>query len=233
MAVGITGCTAKTNAGYAETTVQREGETTAETADIPFAEKGVEETDAITEDEDQWVPPASPELTANDMDIFEKAYPDKENTYYMPITVLGTQEKDGTIYQILFRTLPLSEDGQRETYTIGIVREDENGNVEVLATEETDILTDLDGDDWSAQPAAQLTVDEYAAFQNVLDTFSENKYTALTIISENDTGYLVLCREYAALDGNVYYAVAEINKKENDMPELRRITELTSEANAN
>ncbi len=83
------------------------------------------------------------EITDDVREIFEKAYPNEGNTYYEPITLLGTQVVAGINYKILFRTGTVGATTQ-ETYAIGKIYVDLKGNVEVISTEDIDVNTNLD-----------------------------------------------------------------------------------------
>lgn len=233
-----------------ETTAEETAETveTSETADPsaeetetpPKSAESAAEAETVDEAEKEdptdmkknlpggWTEQVS-EITDKIREIFEKAYPDDGNTYYDPIALLGTQVVAGTNYKILFRTGTVGATTP-ETYAIGKIYADLQGNVEVISTKKTGVKTHFDDEDWQIYTGIHLTDDERNAFQNAFAGMTGVSYEPIFVIAENDTGYMVLYKAAVVYpNAKPYYAVVKIDKTEKGNLDIGEISDLTKE----
>lgn len=239
-AASLAGCAAKSstpNELVTSTAVATETATEIETANEPI----LDETDVADETvsvEDNlvggWTNVESPKLTDEVKAYFAEAFPDSADTFYEPEALLGTQVVSGINYKILYRKICINSTDTSDTYAIGTIYVDLQGNVEVLDAGETDIPTHLDEGGWTVYEAADLTDDEKTAFQDAFNEMAGVAYNPITIIAESDTGYLVLCDATVAYPGTEpYYAVVEIKKTETGELLIGEISDLVTEGNEN
>ena len=217
LALSTVGCAAKTTTP--ETTQTAAPETT--------------EIQATEEEpmEGGWTNAEDPEITPELRKLCEKAMDGLEGAVHTPVALLATQVVAGTNYRILFRTTIVVPDAV-ETYSIGTLYEDLEGNVTLTDLEstsaETDLTEDLGG--WTQPESVVLPQEAKEAFDTAMDGLVGVDYQPLALVASQvvaGTNYRILCQATVVYpDAEPYYAMVTVSSPLEGRAEVLEITNL-------
>ena len=211
-------------------------ETISETASETSASETIkkdEETDFTeTTVEDILVgayePPESPVITDDIRKICEKGFADLEGAVYEPVALIGTQVVAGTNYCILFRTTPVVPDA-KETYALGYLYEDLEGNVEVTDIVNSSVETNIADDEeitggWMQPDSPEMTDEVNEAFTKAAKDLEGASYTPLAYLSSQvvaGTNYCIFCeKQDSSADAEKQYVFVYIYEDLNGNAEM-------------
>lgn len=144
-----------------------------------------------------WTRADSPELTDEQIALFEKAFEELVGAEYTPVAYVASQVVAGTNHLFLVRTSPVVQDPD-ETYALAIVYEDLDGNAEMVEIIDSGIQTYLNGMMGGWQETDSLAVPEEltAAFEEAKKDLTGADYEPIALLSRqivSGTNYCLLC----------------------------------------
>ena len=217
LALSAVGCAAKTTTPETTQTAAPETTEIQETEEEPI--------------EGGWTNAEDPEITPELRELCEKALDGLEGAVHTPVALLATQVVAGTNYRILFRTTIVVPDAV-ETYSIGTLYEDLEGNVTLTDLEstsaETDLTEDLGG--WTQPESVVLPQGAKEAFDTAMDGLVGVDYQPLALVASQvvaGTNYRILCQATVVYpDAESYYAMVTVSSPLDGQAEVLEITNL-------
>ena len=189
------------------------------------------ETGAEDTLEGGWVPAEDPTVTPEMKALCDRAVENLVGAVYTPAALLATQVVAGTNYRLLFRVAPVAPDGE-ETYAIGTLYEDLEGNVtleEVQSTQVKTNLSDLPGG-WTQRESAVLTEDAKNAFDKAMEELVGVDYQPLALLAIQvaaGTNYAILCQAtVVSPEAEPYYAIVTVAENLEGQAEILEIENL-------
>lgn len=177
--------------------------------------------------------PDSPVITDDIQKICEKAFADTSGVSYAPVALIGTQIVAGTNYCILFRMAPVIPD-PTETYELGYLYQDLDGNVEVTDIVDSQIETNLSDSDggWTQPDSPELTEDVSQVFENAVSGLTGVGYTPLALLSTqvvSGTNYRIFCEKTATTqEAESEYCILTVYQDLNGNAEITDVADFTS-----
>lgn len=198
-------------------TKQKEEQESAPTTE----ETGTEEANEAVQDEEQeeeeeevqglsplvggWTIADSPVVTDQVKALMEKAFSEFEGVTYVPVAYISSQVVAGTNHSILCKTIP--EGAESGTYSIAVLYEDLEGNVEVMNMMESGAeasLESLEGG-WYDPDSPELTSEVLDVFEKAAESVTDTAYTPLALVGCQvvaGMNYCILCQsQNVTLDG--------------------------------
>lgn len=206
-------------------------------AQVEIAAKPQEETVSAQETgaedalEGGWTAAEEPTITPELAGLCGKAVEGLVGAEYTPVALLATQVVAGTNYRILFRTAAVVPD-EEETYAIGTIYEDLEGNAtleDVQATQVKANLNDLPGG-WMAPESITLSEDARKAFDTAMEDLVGVDYQPLALLATQlvaGTNYAILCQATVVYpDAEPYYAIVSVAQNLEGQAEIVEIENL-------
>lgn len=181
-----------------------------------------------------WTAPESPEITQEIQALCDKAFEGLLGVNYVPAVLLGTQIVSGTNYRILFLATPVSPEA-KETYAIGTIYEDLEGNVELTELLGTDVETNFNGSlgGWTQSESPAMTEEAQQAFEQAMEGLVGVDYKPVALLGSqvtNGANYAILCEATVVYpDAEPYYAIVYVYKAPDEDAELSDIVSLEAE----
>ncbi len=198
MACGNTANSGKTSASISETVLETAASETIKT------DEATDSTETTGEDAlvGAYERPESPVITDDIRKICEKGFADLEGATYEPVALIGTQVVAGTNYCILFRTAPVVPNAT-ETYALGYLYEDLDGNVEVTDIVSSSVETNIVDDDeitggWMQPESPEVTDEVREALTKATADLDGASYTPLAFLSSQvvaGMNYCIFCEK--------------------------------------
>ena len=144
-----------------------------------------------------WTRADSPELTEEQLALFEKAFEGMTGADYIPVAYVASQVVAGTNHLFLVRTAPVVQDPV-ETYALVSVYEDLDGNAEILEIIGSDIQTHMNGmmGGWQQPDSPAVPEDVAAAFEQAKEGLTGADCEPIALIGRqivSGTNYCLLC----------------------------------------
>ena len=164
-----------------------------------------------------WEIPDSPEITEEIQALCGKAFEGLTGAAYTPAALLATQTVAGTNYRILFLATPAVPDAE-ETYAIGTLYEDLEGNVTLTDLQGSDVTTDFRGLEggWVQAECPVITDDIREVFENALECLVGVDYQPIALLGSQTvagTNYAIICEATVVYpDAVPYYAIVYITE---------------------
>ena len=119
-----------------------------------------------------WEKAASPVITDELMELFNKAMEQLTGADYTPVAYIASQVVAGTNHMFIARTAPVVPDPV-ETYAIVTIYEDLEGNAELLDVADTEIETNINGlmGGWEQAESPEVT-------EEIIDNLAMTKSNA-------------------------------------------------------
>ena len=165
-----------------------------ETADAETGEE-FEEVEGLSPLAGGWTVADSPVITDEVKAMMEKISAQYEGISYVPVAYISSQVVAGTNHSILCKTLVDGEESG--TWSIAVVYEDLEGNVELMNMMESDaeaFVEPLEGG-WQDPESPEMTAEALDAFEKAMEGITDTEYTPLALVSTQvvaGTNYCVL-----------------------------------------
>lgn len=190
-----------------------------------------QETGAEDVLEGGWTAAEDPTITPELAGLCGKAVEGLVGAQYTPVALLATQVVAGTNYRILFCTAAVVPEAE-ETYAIGTIYEDLEGNAtleDVQATQVKTNLNELPGG-WTAPESITLPEEARKAFDTVMEDLVGVDYQPLALLATQvaaGTNYAILCQATVVYpDAEPYYAIVYIAQGLEGQTEVMEIENL-------
>ena len=170
-------------------------QTTEEAPGETGEEEPFEEVEGLSPLAGGWTVADSPVVTDEVKTIMETISAQYEGISYVPVAYISSQVVAGTNHSILCKTLVDGEESG--TYSIAVVYEDLEGNVELMNLMESDaeaFVQPLDGG-WQDPESPEMTPEALDAFEKAMEGITDSTYTPLALVSTQvvaGTNYCVL-----------------------------------------
>ena len=143
-----------------------------------------------------WSKAASPVISEELAEIFNKAFDGIEGAEYTPVAYLASQVVAGTNHLFLVRQAPTVPDPV-ETYTLVTIYEDLEGNAEILEIYDTGVETNINGlmGGWEAAESPEITDELKAYFDKAVETLTGADYELIALAATqvvSGTNYCIL-----------------------------------------
>lgn len=164
-----------------------------------------------------WERPESPEITEEIQTLCGNAFEGMTGVSYTPVALLGTQVVAGTNYRILFRSTPAAP-GAEETYAIGTLYEDLDGNVTLTDMQRSEIETGINGleGSWVQSGSPVITKQVQHIFECAMDGLVGVDYQPIALLGSQvvaGTNYAVVCEATViSPDAASCYAIVYVNE---------------------
>lgn len=178
-----------------------------------------------------WAAPESPAITEEIQALCDKALEGLTGASYTPAALLATQVVAGTNYRILFRSTPAILNGT-ETYAIGTLYQDLDGDVELTDLQISDIATDFDELEGGWMPADSPALSEEISeiFSKAMEGLTGVDYTPLALLGTQvvaGTNYAIICEATVVYpDAEPYYAIVYVSENLDGIASLLDIASL-------
>ena len=164
-----------------------------------------------------WERPESPEITEEIQTLCDKAFEGMTGVSYTPAALLSTQVVAGTNYRILFRSTPAVPDAE-ESYAIGTLYEDLDGNVTLTDMQRSEVETGINGLEggWVQSSSPVITEQVQHIFDCAMDGLVGVDYQPIALLSSQvvaGTNYAIVCEATVVSPDAVYcYAIVYVNE---------------------
>lgn len=149
----------------------------------------------------------SPVITDEIREICTKAFANTSGVGHSPVALVATQVVSGTNYCILFRSEPVIPDPV-ESYVLGYLYQDLDGNVEVLKFADSSINTDLSDSGsvggWTQPDSPEVTDEVKDVLAKACEGMTGTSYTPIALVSTQivaGTNYRILCEKTLTTPG--------------------------------
>lgn len=172
----------------------------------------------------------SPVITDEIKEMCDIAFRGREGAQYTPVALLGEQVVAGMNYAILFKNA--SETDGLETYSIGYIYQDLEGNAEITKMKDSAIETNLSEEEggWIQPDSPEVTDEAKAALDKAVEELTGVDYTPVALLSQQvvaGSNYCILCETTPVVpDGETTYSVVYLYEDLEGNAELTRVEEI-------
>ena len=182
-----------------------------------------------------WERTASPVLTDEMKELFNKAMEGLTGADYEPVAYIASQTVSGKNHLFIARTSPVVPDPQ-ETYALVTIYEDTEGNLEILDINDSGIETNINGmmGGYEAAESAEITDELKETFDKLKEGLTGADYEPVALLSTqivNGTNYCILCEStLTTIDPERSYAIAYLYIGLDGNSELTDIVSMETES---